>query len=690
MEGTNEQLVGDVRTLWSSVPGPLVANLSFRVGQSDETLMNRGITHLCEHLLLSWFGSTPYQYQGTTGTTVTSFAVRGAPEEVAHHLSALCAGLRSGAFLDRLEHERRVLEIEGRQRGRNVTSDHLGRRFGAAGHGLVAWDEWGLHHLDRDAVWAWAATRFTSSNAVLALSGPPPEGLDMDLFEGVRQPAVSDHRLTAQYPSHTRWDGPAALSALVERSWASSTATSIYGERVVQSLRHDAGSSYSPAVDYVVLDGDRSLVVASTEAADHQGGRTAWQLYSLLGDLASNGPTAEELDRHRAAARRTEAELHAPWQLVSLQADELLHHGAYRTAEQIRQERDDLDVAKVHAAARELWHSSLVAVPSSSPDLGWNLPEHDPMGPRVPAQATRYPRREYFHVDNWSSAEALVCTDRLIGLEADGLSVIAALDPSSIALAHGDGTRTVIDRFGASVIVRPTAWTQGDGVIEWLDAHMGPGRTIAIGARGMGPTGSSPDALRGLRGMDLAARSGRRVRRSADDGNEALVGPMRLDQWAPQTDLPHSVPDVRRWLPSTIALGWLAHRRLVAVWIESCLPDTLAAFRAGSLGLLDLFAEVGGALYSDLAAPDAAPFVADLILPPADGRLAAMGELLGRAVGRPGEWWMATEQQAPAVWAEMDQRWSQLRPTWSPELGHRLSPPVVALKVRPSRCQPVS
>lgn len=689
--GTSYTQVDGVHTLWCEVPGPLLGVLTFRVGQADETLANRGITHLCEHLLLSHFGSTPYGYQGTTGPTATTFSVRGTPDEVSAHLSSICDALRTGVFLDRLEHERRVLSIEGRQRGRGLVTDHLSRRFGATGPGLFGWDEWGLHRLTREDVWAWASTRFTRANAVLSLSGPPPPGLRLALFDGVHLPPVPATPFHARLPATAFWDGPAGLTALVTRSRAAVGTLSVYAERVVQTLRHEQGAAYSPGADYVPLDATTALVVAQTEAFGQQGPRVAWQLYQMLGELASNGPTEAEIERLRDAERRAQLEPDAAMRMVSVQADELLHHGGYRSEEEHRAEHQAVDAAAVRASASSMWHSTLVAAPSLASDGGWTLPEYQTTGvSSIAPGAQSYRRRSYLHVDNWSSAEQLICSDRVVTLQSEGEAVSVEIGPRSLLLAHGDGSRVLIDHRGGVVTIRPTAWEHGNAVVDWLDHLLGPERTVATGAREFGPAGTSPDALRGLRGMDPAARAGKRSRRSDDAGNEALVGPMRLDQWAPETPLPTSVPDVRRWMPSILSIGWLAHRHQLSSWLEASLPGTLHAFRAGRFGPLDLFAEVGGALYSDMASPAAAPFIADLILPRDDHSIAEMGLILGQSAGRPGEWWMATEQHAPAVWAELDRRWAGLHATWAPGLGWLLSPDVPALKVPPSRCQRVS
>jgi hypothetical protein len=40
--------VDGIPVVWSEVPGPLRAGLLFRVGQADERLVERGVTHLAD------------------------------------------------------------------------------------------------------------------------------------------------------------------------------------------------------------------------------------------------------------------------------------------------------------------------------------------------------------------------------------------------------------------------------------------------------------------------------------------------------------------------------------------------------------------------------------------------------------------------------------------------------------------
>ena len=59
-------------------------------------------------------------------------------------------------------------------------------RFGPVGHGLIGYDEYGLHGVDGDAIAAWVGRCFTRQNAVVWLTGEPPETLSLELPSGER------------------------------------------------------------------------------------------------------------------------------------------------------------------------------------------------------------------------------------------------------------------------------------------------------------------------------------------------------------------------------------------------------------------------------------------------------------------------------------------------------------------------
>lgn len=87
----------------------------FRVGQADETLPSRGITHLIEHLALVPTGRAPHDFNGQTGSSITSFGVVGQPGELVGFFDVLASSLRA-LPVDRLASERTVLQTEEQSR----------------------------------------------------------------------------------------------------------------------------------------------------------------------------------------------------------------------------------------------------------------------------------------------------------------------------------------------------------------------------------------------------------------------------------------------------------------------------------------------------------------------------------------------------------------------------------------------
>ena len=73
--------VDGVPTLVAPTLGPPRAGLMFRVGQADETLARRGITHLLEHLALHPVGGSAYHHNGRTGPATTTFYVQGGADD---------------------------------------------------------------------------------------------------------------------------------------------------------------------------------------------------------------------------------------------------------------------------------------------------------------------------------------------------------------------------------------------------------------------------------------------------------------------------------------------------------------------------------------------------------------------------------------------------------------------------------
>src|ERR1700722_18143449 len=101
----------------TGVAGRHAAALVFRVGQFDEALPSRGITHLVEHLTFGGHHEARYQFNASVDGWYTRYIVESQdPADIAAYLRAVCEGLACdhGEILDR---ERRILRTEAASRG---------------------------------------------------------------------------------------------------------------------------------------------------------------------------------------------------------------------------------------------------------------------------------------------------------------------------------------------------------------------------------------------------------------------------------------------------------------------------------------------------------------------------------------------------------------------------------------------
>lgn len=667
--------IDGVTTLWADASGPLVANLQFRVGQCDEWLGNRGITHLCEHLLLSQFGNQGYEYNGSTGTTVTNFVVVGRPDEVVWHLWTVVDSLVTGRFLERLEHERRVLAIEGSQRGISLVGDHSLIRYGAAGPGLVDYGELGLNKVDRDDVWKWAAQYFVRQNAVLWLNGPPPQDLRLPLLDGTPNRRVFQPFQRGSAPVWVERSGPPAITAQVARSAAAVEATQVLGRRITDQLRHQHGVAYSPTAEYVRLDGSNAVVVAATESSAEHAGYAAWTIAASLENLAGGGATDAELAAVRSARELGQQHPDSVMGRVVLMADELLHSGQCRSEEEMAADERSIDAAAVHRAAWEMWRDEIVQIPPGIEVPQWSIVRFDESPAPDGSGARTFHRRDYAGHSNYGSATLLWINNSSLSLFSDaGPFCTVPLDGSTVAIAFGDGGRGIAGHDGTFIEIRPTSWHGGDEVIALIDRAIGPLRTVAGRARSMGPAGSHQSVFR-----SASARRG---------PDPATVGPMYLDDWFIESALPADVPARRRPVVPALIVGWLAHRGLLSDWVEASIDESLAAFRAGNIWPLTLFDALGNALNTDLASARAAVFLADSLVPLNSNSSPPLVTWLD---GRFGSAWNVTEQDAVSVWSLLDEHYSSWKPSArAGALAGWISPNYPSLPVPSSRAQRVS
>ena len=176
--------INGLRVFTAVADGPVRAALTFRVGWADEALVEHGISHLVEHLVLAPLGRPQFTWNGSTSAERVTFWCEGTQEQVAWFLSAVAANIRD-LPLNQLELEKNLIRAEACHRHGGVTGIHDLWRWGTEGHGLGVYDELGLDRLDPAPVQAWAARYLTAENAVLWTTSAQPPSLDLPRGQAV-------------------------------------------------------------------------------------------------------------------------------------------------------------------------------------------------------------------------------------------------------------------------------------------------------------------------------------------------------------------------------------------------------------------------------------------------------------------------------------------------------------------------
>jgi len=307
--------VGGIPTFW--IPGSerLSVALLFGVGVRDETLVVRGVNHLVEHLALFGLDHRTLDFNGHVTSTCTAFMVTGSVSEVQGFLDHLAASLRS-LPLERLEHERRVLRTEAVSRGRSLHGLHLDFRFGPNGTGLLDAEELGLRWLGPEQLRSWMSTWFTAGNAALAVSGPDPRQLRLDLPDG---PKPSRAATPSELITSPTWAGVpgnvVALSTTAERTRAWTVASVVLTAVAEHRLRQVDGRTYAVVDSVLSLDAERGAFYLGADCLDEEADAVRTALSSELARLRGQGPSADELRSAIAVIRRAYSDDRGPCRL---------------------------------------------------------------------------------------------------------------------------------------------------------------------------------------------------------------------------------------------------------------------------------------------------------------------------------------------------------------------------------------
>lgn len=448
----HETVVDGIQTFWVDTGPPFVATLMFRVGIADEALAERGITHLVEHLALSPLRDVAHPFNGSVAIDMTTFWAAGSIEDVVAFMARLADHL-ANLPTDRLEIEAGVLIAEGRDFQRTSHANMLSARFGPHGPGLIAYPEFGLRRLGADNARRWAVDWFTAQNAVLLLTGPPPEAMRLPLATGTR-------RTSAMPPDRYWFDagGPArienqtagfAVGTFGDRSMPLLMAGQVVAMRAQEAVRHELGRVYSVAHDYLPLTADEAYLYWGADSDPQHAAEVTKAFGEILDGVIATGPTRAELDRLIAMARQIDVMDPNSVAHVALQRRGFaaLHgHPQYDRdeLEELMLSTSAQDVAAALAASME----RAMAVAVDAVDIGFV----DAEGHRDDQIAGRVFRSKIH-----GKRQRHVLNDEAFSIVTDGSAVTVRFDDLALVAHRDRGGRLLVDRRGSWIDVTPTS-----------------------------------------------------------------------------------------------------------------------------------------------------------------------------------------------------------------------------------------
>jgi hypothetical protein len=486
--------VDGVRVLQAEAEGPLRASLLFRVGQADETLAKRGITHLIEHLALTGTARGPHAFNGFTGDLLTAFVVAGEPGEVAAHLGAVCQALRA-LPMERLTHERGVLDTEAAQSGGRFARSLLTWRWGAEGYGLMGWDELGVPALTESAVASWAAERFVRDNAVLWISGEIPAGLSLDLPArpaGVAAPSEPSLEPAIVLPAaYTFSDRGCAFSYLAPRVAAGTSLLYLVQRRLQTKLRDELGASYGVQAGLERISAGTSMHVFGADCLPENATAVQRGVTDVLQQLLDEPATQAEIDDMRSMIRLARQDrTNSTLAHLDFVARQLLVGGEVRTADELSREQEEVTSDDIRALAESALPTLLLAVPEAGL-VPASLATPAPLWSTERVDGAEFSRTT---TSGAKPTDSLVVGQHGVSRLSDGNVVTVEFDRCVAMIRYDDGARTLIGADGFYVPFVPEEWTSATHVTALLDGAVPADRWIPGGPRTSAAPAPAPPA----------------------------------------------------------------------------------------------------------------------------------------------------------------------------------------------------
>jgi zinc protease len=474
----------------TGVAGRHAAALMFRVGQCDEALPVRGITHAVEHLTFGGHHEAHYEFNAGVDGWYTRYLVEsGDPADIAAYLRAVCEGLAAdhGAILDR---ERRILRTEAASRGgAGMLGSCLVERYGARGPGVLNYPELGLERLGWADVAAWRARWFTAGNAVLWIAGDVPDGLRLSLPDGPARPAPAAVPLPATRPAYlTGAKGGLAAGLVADRSFPPHAAQDVLKRRLTQALRHDHGLTYDVGLGVQEIDPDHLHTWLTADVLPEQVPMAAHVLLSTFETLATAGAQEAELADYRRRIQERYESPAGPVALLDHQARAVLNGRPRRSAAESIRLAAEVTSADLAKATQSLWDSMLVAAPYDVPAIQGR------MG-RAPSFSARAITGGKVHKPVAGDSPTLTVSDQGVTFtRAPGEHVTVDYADAAALLSFNDGKRSLIGGDGFTIVLDPAQWKNGAAVVSAVTARIPEGLVLPLDRPGPATPASQPVA----------------------------------------------------------------------------------------------------------------------------------------------------------------------------------------------------
>jgi hypothetical protein len=470
VSNTVEQIeIGGVPAFLANGTGPDRVGLVFGVGVADEPLPWRGITHLCEHLMLSEIDRHRHDYDGWVNATSTGFVCEGSTEDVVRFVGCVNRAIRALPG-DRIEHERRILRAEAESRGgRTRFTSSLAERFGATSYGRLWYPEYGLPRLDLDQLVTWTHEHFHAGNCAAWVVGSDPAAtaaaLALDLHEVGTQRERRCREFGALPRTVAESDLVPSCSLTGLRSAAALVAMRILEQRLNDVLRYEHGVAYGVSMDYMPLDPERGHAYFFVDALWEGRAQAADLMTACLERFAEDGPTSEELERNRT---RSIDALDDP----NLAADD----AQFCVFEYVLGQRDPLSInhranyerltrETVRAAFTEWLGSTILIVDESS--------EPNKIFPRAaPSSSDALGGTSYRTVHSAKVPMTVSVAEAGVSLlQGETVTSIPA-DSCAAVLAWGNGSRVLIGENGSSIRLEAPEWLKWERLVSQVDEVM--------------------------------------------------------------------------------------------------------------------------------------------------------------------------------------------------------------------------